>query len=52
MIQDLTPPGLEQASLDETLRWLANFFETRFGFHVAWRVTGSADLPRDRLRLI
>ena len=32
MIQDLTPPGLDQASLDETLRWLAEFFETRFGF--------------------
>ena len=52
MIQDLTPPGLEQASLDETLRWLADFFETRFGFRVTWRVTGAADLSRDRLRLI
>jgi signal transduction histidine kinase len=52
MIQDLTPPGLDHASLDEMLRWLAEFFESRFGFRVAWRVTGSADLPRDRLRLI
>jgi signal transduction histidine kinase len=52
MIQDLTPPGLDQASLDETLRWLADFFATRFGFRVAWRVTGSAELPRERLRLI
>jgi signal transduction histidine kinase len=52
MIQDLTPPGLDHASLDETLRWLAEFFETRFGFHVAWRVTGEMELPRERLRLI
>lgn len=52
MIQDLTPPGLDHASLDETLRWLAGFFETRFGFRVAWCVTGTAELPRERLRLI
>jgi signal transduction histidine kinase len=52
MIQDLTPPGLDRASLDETLRWLADFFRTRFGFSVTWRVTGTAELPRDRLRLI
>jgi signal transduction histidine kinase len=52
MIQDLTPPGLDQASLAETLRWLANFFDTRFGFEVAWRVTGTAELPRERMRLI
>jgi len=52
MIQDLTPPGLDHASLEETLRWLAGFFETRFGFRVAWCVTGTAELPRERLRLI
>jgi signal transduction histidine kinase len=52
MIQDLTPPGLEHASLDEMLRWLADFFESRFGFRVAWRVSGTADLPRERVRLI
>jgi signal transduction histidine kinase len=52
MIQDLTPPGLDRASLDETLRWLADYFKTRFGFSVVWRVSGSADLSRDRLRLI
>jgi signal transduction histidine kinase len=52
MIQDLTPPGLDHASLDETLRWLADYFEKRFGFRVAWRVIGNADLPRDRLGLV
>ncbi len=52
MIQDLSPPGLDHASLSETLRWLADFFEGRFGFSVRWCVSGTADLPRDRLRLI
>jgi signal transduction histidine kinase len=52
MIQDLSPPGLDHASLDETLHWLADFFKSRFGFSVAWHVIGTADLPRDRLRLI
>jgi signal transduction histidine kinase len=52
MIQDLSPPGLDHASLDETLRWLADFFRTRFEFSVVWRVTGTGDLPRERLRLI
>jgi signal transduction histidine kinase len=52
MIQDLTPPGLDHASLDETLGWLADFFKNRFGFSVVWRVTESARLPRDRLRLV
>jgi signal transduction histidine kinase len=52
MIQDLTPPGLDHASLDETLRWLADFFASRFGFRVAWHVSGTADLPREHLRLI
>jgi signal transduction histidine kinase len=51
MIQDLSPPGLDHASLEETLRWLADFFKTRFGFTVMWRITGAAELPRERLRL-
>jgi signal transduction histidine kinase len=52
MIQDLTPPGLDQASLEETLRWLADFFQSRFGFRVVWHVTGSSEISRERLRLI
>jgi signal transduction histidine kinase len=52
MIQDLSPPGLDHASLGETLRWLADFFQMRFEFSVAWRITGDAELPRDRLRLL
>ena len=52
MIQDLSPPGLDHATLDVTLRWLADYFKTRFEFSVSWRVIGTADLSRDRLRLI
>jgi signal transduction histidine kinase len=52
MIQDLSPPELEHASLDETLGWLSDFFRTRFGFDVDYRVVGSAELRRDQLRLI
>ncbi len=52
MIQDLSPPGLDQASLNETLRWPADFFETRFGFGVDWHVIGNTDPPRDRIQLI
>jgi signal transduction histidine kinase len=52
MIQDLTPPGLDRASLDETLHWLADYFKTRYGFSVVWRVNGNAEFSRDRLRLI
>jgi signal transduction histidine kinase len=52
MIQDLSPPELDQASLEEMLRWLAEFFMARFGFSVTWRITGNAEVRRDRLRLI
>jgi signal transduction histidine kinase len=52
MIQDLSPPGLDQASLEDMLAWLAGFFHSRYGFHVNWRVTGHAQPPRERLRLI
>ncbi len=52
MIQDLSPPGLDQASLEETLRWLADFFMARFEFSVTWRITGNGEVRRDRLRLI
>lgn len=52
MIQDLSPPELDQASLEEMLRWLADFFTTRFAFGVTWRITGNGVVRRDRLRLI
>jgi NarL family two-component system sensor histidine kinase LiaS len=52
MIQDLSPPELENASLAETLQWLAELFKNRFGFTVSWRIAGTAELRRDQLRLV
>jgi signal transduction histidine kinase len=52
MIQDLSPPELEHASLDQTLKWLVDLFRTRFGFRVEYRVEGSAEMRRDQLRLV
>jgi signal transduction histidine kinase len=52
MIQDLSPPELEQASLDQTLKWLVDLFKTRFGFTVTYRVAGGMDLRRDQLHLV
>ena len=52
MIQDLSPPELEHASLEQTLKWLADLFRTRFSFAVAYKVDGSAELRRDQLRLV
>jgi signal transduction histidine kinase len=52
MIQDLSPPELEHASLDQTLKWLVDLFGTRFGFTVEYKVDGKAELRRDQLRLV
>jgi signal transduction histidine kinase len=52
MIQDLSPPELEHASLDQTLKWLVDLFGTRFGFTVEYKVDGRAELRRDQLRLV
>jgi two-component system sensor histidine kinase ComP len=52
MIQDLSPPELEHASLDQTLEWLVDLFGTRFGFTVEYKVDGRAELRRDQMRLV
>jgi len=52
MIQDLSPPELEHASLDQTLKWLADLFRARFSFTVDYKVDGSADMRRDQVRLV
>jgi len=52
MIQDLSPPELEHASLGETLKWLADLFKTRFGFSVAYRISEGAELRRDQMQLV
>lgn len=52
MIQDLSPPELEHASLEEMLKWLAELFKTRFGFIIAYQVSGSDALGQENLQLI
>jgi signal transduction histidine kinase len=52
MIQDLSPPELEHASLEETLKWLADLFMTRFQFTVACRVGGGPEPHRDLMHLV
>lgn len=52
LIQDVSPPELEQATLPEILAWLAKLFHARHGFQVDWQFTGDADFPREQRRLI
>jgi signal transduction histidine kinase len=52
MIQDLTPPELERASLAEVLAWLTQLFATRYQFNVVWDIVGQTDVPRDRVNLV
>jgi signal transduction histidine kinase len=52
MIQDLSPPELEHASLEEMLKWLAELFKTRFGFAVSYQVSAERGLERDNLELV
>jgi signal transduction histidine kinase len=52
MIQDLSPPELEHASLEEMLKWLAELFKTRFGFAVSYQVSAGRALERDNLELV
>ncbi len=51
MIQNLSPPELEHASLEETLQWLVDLFRTRFGFGVTYRITGT-EFQHDQLHLV
>ncbi|HEY3851804.1 MAG TPA: ATP-binding protein [Steroidobacteraceae bacterium] len=52
MIQDLSPPELEHASLEEMLKWLAELFKTRFGFTIAYQASGGTGLDQDHLQLV
>lgn len=52
MIQDLSPPELEHASLEEMLKWLAELFKTRFGFTIGYQVSGGERLNRENLQLV
>jgi signal transduction histidine kinase len=52
MIQDLSPPELDRATLEETLKWLAELFKTRFGFTLTYQVPRGQELGRENLQLI
>ena len=52
MIQDLSPPELEHASLDEMLKWLAELFKTRFGFTIEYQVSGGERLDHENIQLV
>ena len=52
MIQDLSPPELEHASLEEMLKWLAELFKTRFAFTIEYQVSGGKLLDRENIQLV
>jgi signal transduction histidine kinase len=52
MIQDLSPPELEHASLEEILKWLAGLFKTRFGFTLSYQISGGERLGQENLQLV
>jgi signal transduction histidine kinase len=52
MIQNLSPPELAGATIEEILSWLAELFSSRYGFRVTWRVDGAGDLAVDQRLLM
>ena len=53
MIEDISPPELEQATLDEMAAWLRKLFAERYGFKISVRVSGDVGLPpREQCQLI
>jgi signal transduction histidine kinase len=52
MIQDLSPPELDRASLEEMLKWLAELFKTRFGFALRYEVSRGLEVGRENLQLV
>ena len=52
MVQDLSPPEMEGASIREALEWLANLFQTRHAFEVRWHVAPGVSLTPDCVRML
>lgn len=52
MIQDLSPPELEETSVEGVLQGLVRLFESRYRFIVTVRVAGSGELSEDLLRVV
>jgi len=51
MIQDLSPPELEETSIERVLEGLARLFETRYRFTVSIRVSGHGPVSAELLRV-
>jgi len=52
MIQDLSPPELEETSVEGVLQGLVRLFESRYRFIVSVRVSGSGVISEDLLRVV
>ena len=52
MIQDLSPPELEETSVEGVLQGLVRLFESRYRFIVSVRVAGSGAISEDLLRVV
>jgi len=52
VIQDLSPPELENASAEQMLEYLAVQFQSRYGFEVSWQVGSGVALTAEQTRLI
>jgi len=52
MVQDLSPPELENATTEQMLAWLASLLKTRYGFETRWRVNPGIDLPQHQVQLV
>ncbi len=51
MIQDLSPPELEETSIEGVLQGLVRLFETRYRFRVALQIAGTGAIPDEVLRV-
>jgi len=51
-IQDLSPPEIECASLQEILSWLSHYFAVRYSFTLTAETAGVISLTSEQLRLV
>jgi signal transduction histidine kinase len=51
-IQDLSPPEIERASLQEILSWLTQYFAVRYKFQLTAEIAGALALTSEQLRLV
>lgn len=51
-IQDLSPPEIERASLQEILQWLKHYFAVRYSFTLSTTAEAASALTSEQLRLV